>query len=175
MKTIEIKIYKFAELSEQAKQNAINNLIDINVNHNWWEFIYEDANNIGLKITSLDLDRNRHANGKFIYSAEECANKIIKEHGEQCETYKTALKYLEDRKKLVSKYSDGKKLDIVIEENYYEFDNECDELDEEFLNNILEDYSIMLQNECEYLQTDEAIIDTIEANEYDFTENGKLY
>jgi len=32
----------------------------------------------------------------------------------------------------------------------------------------------MLQKEYEYQMSDEAIIETIEANEYEFTENGKL-
>jgi hypothetical protein len=32
-----------------------------------------------------------------------------------------------------------------------------------------------IQNEFEYLQSKEAIIETIKANDYDFTEDGKLY
>ena len=48
------------------------------------------------------------------------------------------------------------------------------DLENEFLQSLLEDYSIMLQNESEYLQSAEAIRETIEANEYEFTEDGKL-
>lgn len=32
-----------------------------------------------------------------------------------------------------------------------------------------------LRTECDYLSSDEAIIETIEANEYEFTENGKIF
>jgi hypothetical protein len=39
---------------------------------------------------------------------------------------------------------------------------------------LLEDYSIMLQNDCEYLTSDKSIIEMIEAHEYFFTENGKI-
>ena len=69
MKTHTINTYSFNELSEEAQQKAIENLSDINVNFDWWNFTYEDAKNIGLKITSFDLDRRRHAKGQFLLSA----------------------------------------------------------------------------------------------------------
>ena len=59
----------------------------------------------------------------------------------------------------------------------YESSNNEDKLidmENEFLKSLLEDYSIMLQNEYEYLTSEEAIIETIEANEYEFTQAGKL-
>jgi hypothetical protein len=175
MKTIEINLYKFSELSEELQQKAIEKHYDINVNYEWWDGIYQDAENIGLKLTGFDLDRNRHATGEFIEYAVNCAEKIIKEHGEGCETYKTAQSFLSDYKDLVAKYSDGVKTDEVTEENEYEFDCECDDLENDFLNSILEDYSILLQQDYEYQTSKEAIIETIEANDYDFTENGEMY
>lgn len=175
MRTIRTKVYKFDELSEQAKQTAIEKLSDINVGYDWWESTYEDAANVGLKITSFDLDRNRYAKGEFKWTAIECANLIKKEHGEMCETYQTANKFLAERDELVEKYSDGINTDIVTEENEYDFDQNADELESEFLKDILEDYSIMLQNECEYLQSEESIIDTIKANEYEFTAAGNIF
>lgn len=63
MKTIEVNIYKFSELSERAKQTAINNLSNINTDLEWWECIYEDANEIGLKINGFDLDRGNGCSG----------------------------------------------------------------------------------------------------------------
>lgn len=175
MQTVTIEIFKFTELSAEAQQVAINNLSSINVDFNWWQFIYEDANNVGLKLTSFDLDRNRHAKGIFIDSAEDCANKIISEHGESCGTYATAQNYLSERAKLVESLSDGCDIDEVCEGNEDEFDEKCDELDEQFLHDIVEDYSIMLQKECEHLQSNEAIIEAIVANDYDFTIYGKRY
>ncbi len=44
-----------------------------------------------------------------------------------------------------------------------------------FLNSLIEDYSIILQKESEYLMSNEAIIETIEANEYEFKANGDRY
>lgn len=168
-------LYTFDELSDAAKEKAVRQLWDINVDFDWWDSLYADAERIGLKITEFDLDRYRHAKGEWLESPERCAELIIKEHGEHCETYQTAIQFLDDRKALVSKHSDGKHLCIVHEDNEYEFDQECDELESEFLKSLLEDYSILLQKEYEYLTSEEAIIETIQANEYEFTEYGQLF
>jgi hypothetical protein len=163
MKTKTINIYSFNELSEKAKQKAIENLIDINVNYDWWEFTCENAANIGLKITSFDLDRNRHATGELRLSFSEVIANILKEHGETCDTYKTAEKYMKQWEPVFSKYMETE-----------EGEEELMEIEAEFIKELLEDYSIILQKEYEYLCSEEAIIEAIEANEYEFTENGKI-
>jgi len=170
MKTKVITIYSFAELSEEGKQNALENLYDINVDHNWWEFTYDDAKRIGLKITGFDLDRNRHATGELIWSAQEVAQNILNEHGENCETYRTAESFLNNFTPLFAEYLDENS------EHFESYDREQEflELEDEFLNSLLEDYSMILQKEYEYLVSEEAIIEAINANEYEFTEDGKL-
>jgi len=168
MKTVTLNLYKFNELSESAKETAISELAYINTEIDWWESIYEDAKMIGLKITSFDLDRNRNAKGEFITSASEVIEEILGSHGENCETYKTALKYKKSFLGISVKYKDKG------EDNWDE-QSEIEDTEDEFLNDILEDYSIILQHECDYLTSKEQIIETIEANEYDFTEDGKLY
>lgn len=171
MKTHTITTYSFSELSEQAQQKAIYNCININTDYEWWEFIYEDAKNIGLKITSFDLDRNKHAKGEFINSATEIAADILREHGPKCETYILAEQFLEKFNPLFAEYMDE------TSEKYetWQTENELQELEDEFLSELLEEYSVILQKEYEYLISDEAIIETIEANEYEFTENGNIY
>jgi hypothetical protein len=174
MKTIEINLYQFSELSDEAKRNAIENLSDINIDSEWWDGVYDDAENVGLKITGFDIDRGSYVKAYFIESAESCAEKILSEHGEMCETFKTAKVFLDDRTTLVAKYSDGTNLNEVAEDNEYDFYSECDDLEKDFLKSICEDYRIMLSKNYDYLTSKAAIIETIEANEYDFTENGKL-
>lgn len=169
MKTIEIKLYKFSELSENAQQKALENLFDINVDYEWWESIYEDAENIGLKITSFDIDRGGYCNGDIISAHIDTANAILREHGESCETYKTSKNFLNEYLPLKEKFESEN------EGWYYEDENDSDELRDEFLKSLLEDYRIILQNEYEYLTSKEAIIESIEANDYDFTEDGKIY
>lgn len=171
MKTVTINTYQFSELSEQAKEKALQGLSTINVDFEWWDNTYEDAANIGLKLTSFDLDRNRHADGAFTLSAAEVAQNIINEHGEGCSTYKTAQKFLEDHNPVFAAYMD--------EENElfesYEAEEKLSDIEQDFLVSLLEDYSIILQNEYEYRISRKAVIEAIEANEYDFTEDGKLY
>jgi hypothetical protein len=174
MRTITTTAYLFNELSEEAKQKAINNLSDINVEHGWWDCTYEDAKEIGLKITSFDLYRNKGCSGKFIGDAHITANKIIENHGKECDTYITARDFQKDWDALVAKHSDGINISVVAEDKESEFDDEADDLEEEFLNSLLEDYANILQNEYDYLTSEEAIIETIEANEYEFDINGKL-
>ncbi len=170
MKTKTINLYSFSELSESAKEKAIQNLSDINVDFEWWDFAYEDAENIGLKITEFDLDRNRHANGEFTLSANEVAVNIFRDHGTDCGTYKTATVFMNEWQPIFDNYTQEGNEKYESKES----EDKLLELEDEFLKSILEDYSIMLQKDYEYLISKESIIETIEANEYTFTENGKL-
>ena len=154
-------VYKFEELSEDAQQHALGELGDINVDHDWWECTYDDAENIGLKIDSFDIDRASYVKGHFIESAEGVAKNIISEHGKDCETYKTAAAYIEELNKIKAKTPD--------DEDIY-----SDDEDAEFFWLLCEDYRIILTHEYEYLTGRESIVETIKANEYEFTEDGKL-
>jgi hypothetical protein len=170
MKTITLNTYKFSELSEEAKEKAINKLYDLNVDYEWWESVCEDAKNIGLKITSFDLERNRNAEGEFILSANEVAQNIFNEHGESCETYKTAQSFMNDWQPVFNNYMDEMHEDYERQES----EDKLMDIENEFLKSILEDYSIILQKEYEYLTSEAAIIESIEANDYDFYESGEL-
>lgn len=169
MRTIETTVYTFAELSEQGKQQAINNLSSINIDFDWWQYTYLDAKNVGININNFELDRTIDIG---MYDYQETANKIMKEHGETCDTHKNAKQFIKERDALVSKYSNGG--NKVPEENENDFDCELDELESEYKKSLEEDYLSMLRNEYEYLSSREAIIETIEANDYEFTEDGKL-
>jgi hypothetical protein len=175
MRTVRTKVYKFDELQPEAKNKAIQQFSDINVDYEWWNFTYEDADNIGLKIKGFDIDRGSYCKGEFVDSAYYVANKIKENHGETCETYKTAIAFIAEWDALVSKYSDGVTTDKVAEDNEYDFDNEAEDLESEFLKSICEDYRIILSKEYDYLTSEEAIIETIRSNEYEFTKDGKQF
>ena len=168
----QINVYEFSELSSDAQDKAVNALADINVDYDWWQFTEDDAETVGLNIKEFNLDY-RSISVEFTDSATYTADKIKSEHGDTCYTYKLAQSFIADRDALVEKYSDGIQTDIVAEDNEYNFDQECDELEEEFLKELGEEYLSILRKEYEYLSSREAIIETIEANEYLFTENGK--
>lgn len=171
MRTIKTKVYKFNELTEDAKQKAIEENMEINLMDEWWECEYEDAKQIGLKIKSFDLERNRHAKGEFLLAANEVAQNILNNHGETCETYKTTVRFMEEWQPIFNDYinEDSENYESSeLEENLLELENE-------YLESLLEDYSIMLQKQYEYLYSDEAIKETILINEYEFTKEGNRF
>lgn len=170
MRTITKTVYTFDELSDESKEKAINNLIYINVDYVWWDSMLWDAEDIGLKIITFDLDRHRHAEGYFLLSRNEVAQNILNNHGSQCGTYKTAQSFLDEHEAVFADYMNE---DSEHFESY-ESEQKLLEIEDNFLKELLEDYSMMLQHEYEYRMSDEAIIETIEANEYEFYENGEL-
>lgn len=167
-------LYKFDELSDDAKQKAVQCFHDINVDYEWWDYIYEDAKTIGCKISSFDLDRNKHCDFSLVDGANEIVDKILENHGEDCDTYKLAKSFRTDWDMLVEKYSDGINKNVVTEENEDDFDNEADDLINKFEKDLSECYASSLQREYDYLTSEEAIIETIQANEYEFDIDGNF-
>jgi hypothetical protein len=168
MRTVRTKVYQFSELDESAKEKAIDSYYDINVDYDWYESTYEDAANIGLKITSFDIDRGSYCKGEFQLSPHEVAANIIRDHGEGCKTNKTAQIFLDGVNSVEptegEEYGEGE-----------EYENKMMELEDDFLKSLCEDYLKMLRNDYEYQTSKEAIIETIEANEYEFTKEGKPF
>lgn len=163
-------IYTFDELIEKAKEKARDWWREGALDYNWWQFIYEDADGIGLKISGFDLDRRRHATGEFTFPAVEVAAKTIKEHGEKCETFATATAFLKERKT----FMESAEKDEWGELATYELQGELDDIENDFLKSLLEDYAIMLQREHDFHLEDEQVDESIMANCYEFTEDGKV-
>ena len=170
VKITKTKIYEWAEMSEDHKDKAIEKLYDINVDYDWWDSVYDDAETIGLKIDEFDIDRGSYCKGKFTQSAEDVANAIFENHGKDCDTTETANQYIFELESLRDPYSDENRKNKDFDPE----DIDTSDIDDEFLRLLLEDYRIMLQHECEYLTSRESIIETIEANEYEFDENGNI-
>ena len=160
MKTKTINIYQFNELSEKAKQKAMNWYLEGEDFSFAWECIVDDAKNVGLTIKQLD--DHKFNKGFFVLSASDTANRILKDHGESCETYKDAKEYLEKVVFIRSSHLNEHEMDIQIEM-----------YSESFLGNLLEDYRIMLNRDIEYQQSEHSVAESIEANEYEFLENGE--
>jgi hypothetical protein len=162
MKTITLNVYKFSELSEEAKEKAINKLYDLNIDYEWWDSVYKDAEQVNLILTEFDIAS--YCKGNFKYSPTDTAELIAVGHGKDCETFKTAKQFLNDLNELTGKFED-------IEDCP---ENDIENLEDDFKQSILEDYRIMLQKEYEYRTSEAAIIESIEANDYDFYDTGEL-
>jgi hypothetical protein len=155
MREITVKLYQYSELSDDAKKRAREWFLGTGADRDFaWDDIKDDAKQVGIELTGWDY--GRYCEGELIDSFSTVIDKILKIHGIACEPYKTAMEY-------------KAKLDEWTEER----DDEREELEAEFLKSILEDYRIWMDKNCDYRQTEEYISETMEANEYEFTENGK--
>ena len=155
------QVFQFSELSDDAKKAVISQFSDVNVDYEWYEGTYDDAANIGLKITSFDIERGAYVNGTIIDRMMDTIGLIKENHGDVCETYKLAKRYEEDFLKL--------------DQESDEYDYLVSDMEDEFLKELCDEYLTILRDEYEYLTTDKAIIETIESNEYEFLETGKQY
>ncbi len=167
MKTIEQKGYGIDELSNEAKEKAIINIYNIDSDYYWSELI-EEAREIGIDITSLDICKN-HIDGELLVNLDEVAKNIQKTYIETTEMYKLASSYLEKYEKL------DKKLNEV--ENHEEAESikhEISELEEKFLQYILQQYLLIFREEFYHLIDEEAIIKIFKDNGYLFTKDGDL-
>lgn len=166
MKTIRTKVYQFNELTEQAKQKAIQWFLSSFNDSTAWDDTKEDAKEIGLKLISLDDHRGNE--GQFLLSANEVAQNILNDYGEQCETHKTAAAFMEEWQPVFNEY-------MTEPDNMPELETKLIDIEADFLTNLLEDYRIMYNNQVEFEYSDEYATEMIEANEYEFTKDGKRF
>jgi len=175
MRTIEIKAYQFKELDETTKQKVIEDNLHINVEYDWWDCTYETFEELGVKVREFDLYRG-DCGLHFTLNYTDIASKIIDTFGESTPISITCKNFIKERDALVKKYGEGNEIDgySVKEELYDEFDEEEEEIILDFTAELSADILEWLRQEYEWLTSEEAIIETIEVNEYEFTEEGKL-
>jgi len=172
MRTVRTKVYKFNELTDEAKQKALEHCAYFNVEDSfWYESIKDDAKEIGLQIEEFDIDRASYCKGDFLLSANEVAQNILNNHGEECETYKTAESFMKDWQPVYNDYLDEGSKGYESAEN----EQKLLELESDFKESLLSDYLTILRKEYEYQTSEAAIKETIEANGYEFTKDGKMF
>ena len=166
-----IKVFTIDELSDEAREKAVSEFYDINTQDEfWYESTFEDAKIIGLKITSFD---DHNCKGTFTEYATDVAEKILTEHGEKCETYQDAVNFLEA---VTEAYNKAVSLDPDFYKDEYEQETLkefiLEELEPEFLHDLLESYRIILRQEYSFQTSEEQIVEALSANEYHFLEDG---
>ena len=143
---VETEVFEFAELAPEIQEKVISDMAYINVEHEWWDFLYDDAAEIGVKINNFDIARRR-IEGTLTEDIDTICKKILANHGKNCATYRTA-----------KKYSQNTSLDKTS-----------------FNNDILRDYLKMLNDDDEFLTSQESVKETIVTNGYEFTRDGQLF
>jgi hypothetical protein len=197
MKTIEIKLYKFSELSEQAKSKAIEQRRESMYRDSdipYWViddcYLFEPKHD---KLVSLfgeeynkmtepmlgntrkiyySLDRDRYLNAE---------DGIIVNNEEMFLTWLRIPKYLQEKINYTIKTERGGNSDTIIE--FYPYgeheldDEEMQILDDayELFNDHMYDVLKRIEYEYDYFFTDENIVEELDAYDYDFTEDGTIY
>jgi hypothetical protein len=147
MKTIEIKAYEFNELNKKAKDKVLCDFIDINTDYDWWDIVYDEFDYLGLKVNSFDIYRQQ-IDIEFKNDIKDFCNNVVND------------------------WNDTDMADIC--DDYLVNENNPNKENESYYKRLIADEVLTtLANEYYYQTTNEAIIDTLEANEYLFTENGK--
>ncbi len=156
--------YEFDELSSKAKEVARDWFREGALDYEWWDSVYEDAKNVGLKITEFDTGRH-FIGAELTVNPIDSAQAVVADHGKDTATYKIASSFL----KSVKNPDDRGVWDRTAPREVIE------EMGEEYLSNLKDAYLQTLIDEAEYLTSDEQVDESIRANEYEFHKNGKRF
>jgi predicted house-cleaning noncanonical NTP pyrophosphatase (MazG superfamily) len=168
-----INLYSYDDASDDLKEKIIEKHHDINVDTDFWfEYHYDDAKTIGLEIEEFDIYHGT-IGGKVLESMPLVINKIIENHGKDCDTHILAKEYQSKWNALVEKYSTDNP-EMVDVDNSDVFDDLADDMEKEFSDSLLEEYLSLLVKDYEYQTSEKAVIETIIANEYTFNEEGEI-
>ena len=181
MRGMTTMVYSFSELSEAAQERAINDLRWVNVEFNWWEDTFDTIKTagrlIGLEIGDIHFNPDLYCIFDAHYRYVRGASKAVKAEFPQDTKLHKIDKDLQALQKrhfysLSCAITEGRTTNRYSCFRFGE-DYECEDLGD-----ILDDFAhwarILLRDEYKYLTSDEAVKEAIEANEYEFTEDGKL-
>ena len=181
MREMNVTVYSFDELSEEAQERAINELRPVDIEPYWYEDTFDTIRAAG-KLLGLDIDRIHFdaylycifdANYEYVRGA---AKAIQAEFPRATDLHDVARKLQDLQKRhfysLSCAVTKGRSM------NYYRCFRFGEDYECEDLGDIIDDFAhwarVLLRDESEYLTSDEAVKEAIEANEYEFTEEGKL-
>ena len=183
-----IEIYKFNELSKESQQHAIERLWNINVEHEWYDYDglldltekeIKDAKitnypmNSGLisyVLLAFDFERGNHIEfDELKVNCEETFRKFLRI--DKTTWNKIDYEFIVENESTSIEFSSENTLDEDLTQKQL---NKLDKAKDIFDVKVWEALN-SLRNTYEYLTSKEAIIETIEINEYEFTKDGELY
>lgn len=192
--TTHTKVYGFEELSDSAKDTAREWWREASQHDEWWDFVYEDAITIG-KLMGIEIDniyfsgfwsQGDGAQFKGCYAYEKGSVKKVKDHAQNDEElhriaeelYKFQRRFFytaEARITTQGHYSHSGCTCIDAGDQHGDL-NSADEIE---LSVILRDFMDWiyrrLEEEYNWLNADEQVDENITCNEYQFTENGRIF
>lgn len=200
MRTKEIELFKFEELSEEAQQKTIEKLYDINVDHEWYDFVVEDFIDNDEEVRKHFEPTKVYFSGFYsqgdgaMFEYDFITDKLVDEAIDNLKIkHKLAQFKINAMKKAKDfsgkgqhsgHYSHEKCCSHILEFGAYptELENIEDlfalyhEDIEDFIidkyEDIAKDLYRRLEKEYDYLTSEEVIKETIVANEYEFLIDG---
>ncbi len=202
-RTIRTKVFKFNELNEDAKQKAIESFSDINVDYYWHESVYDDFKEL-CKTLHIEVDTKKtyfngfsHQGSGSSFTAwvdvKKCMSAIRDEKWKEYAPLEKLSFYDVTRNMLriadictCNIEPSNRESSVKVNFDYTKYSNyETPNVDEvlEEIETFFEDVADTLNNwlyrtlekEYEYQTSEAAIIETIEANDYEFTADGRQF
>ena len=181
MREITVKVYAFAELSEAAKERALNAFRYTDVEFNWYEDTFGTIRTagelLGLDIGQIYFDAYSYCIFDASYEYVRGAAKAIQAEFPRATDLHDVARKLQDLQKRHF-YSLSCNVASQRDTNSYQCFRFGEDYECEDLGDIIDDFAhwaqILLRDEYKYLTSDEAVKEMIEANGYEFDEAGKL-
>ena len=198
MRTIERKIYRYDELSEQAQKLAIesmrNEISNVRIESDSYEYqntLDKIEHIFGVRIYDWDVnEQNPYFRFEFTNIEEDTENepRLLLRY-----LNTNVLPYIDNKKRYYSKTAKASRKSRILYNNSYEYcltgcwcdnaiDNALNNIKQsvknkfnarDFVESILEGFFEQWRNDYEYAISDECISEEIEANENQFYENEK--
>jgi len=180
-RTETLRTYQFEELSGEAQDKALEEMYDANIWHDWHEIVLDEAaqdwrEKYGITFnpgkTYFDIDRDNYLyfhdgleiedSAKLLRAISGNAGYGLAAHNGLLEPYSENTHYGGGRARTHLRLQDNR--DSTTRDLPFDADEWLYDLTQELLSRLSKEY--------DYLTSREAIIETIEANEYEFYEDG---
>lgn len=179
------KVYSFKNLPQSSKEKALENYGEINVdNVDWWEDDFLIDGGVSKKIQSKSY-KIKEGNTIFswdkVYFSLDRADYLqfhnLKVNDE--EAFRQTLGIPKSTWEKVDYYFEEKgerenSLEFYDKENLTEKDKKYLEKAQENFSELMHKSKSQLRRNYEYLTSKEAVVETLESNDYKFTEEGKI-
>lgn len=198
MRTIETVVYKYDELSESAQQKAREWYLEGGLNYPWWDFSYEDFVRVA-EILGIEISTRRNGKTPEIYFtgfycqgsgssfvgtyryAKGAVAKIKEYAPKEEDLHRIAYGLQEVQRRhfyrLVADISSVRdhyiRVDVYDRDDRYRDIGGAEEEVRELMNDFNDWMFKRLQDEYEYLTSDEQVAESIIVNEYEFDEDGR--
>jgi len=204
MRTLETTVFTYDKLSNNTKQHTLEKLWDLNVGYDWWDFLFDDVANIaelfGLDIRHTRKERmdksyfykptiyfsgfSSQGYGACFegrYSYQKGGLKAVMDYAPKDEELHRIVRDLQNLQRrnfykvTFRTYHRGH----YSHENCMYLDNYegAEQYEDDFLE-VMRDFARWiyrrLEEEYDWLTSEQQIVESIRSNEYEFTEEGEL-